>query len=201
MTEDNIDDESLRTLQRLTANLPREIEPPADAWSAIQDAIYSEQKDRSPSRSSRFWQRPAFLAAAALLLVAGSSLVTSLVINRNSQRTLARQLESGRVARDARPADVTSSAPATLAEFTAKENDYISTANRLSAVLDSSQVQLSPETVSKLKQSIRTIDAAILEARRALAADPANRQLMEMLSNSYDQKVDLLRRTTEMARS
>ena len=94
-----------------------------------------------------------------------------------------------------------SGAPATLAEFTLVENDYISTANRLSALLDSDETQLSPETIAKLRESLRVIDAAILEARRALAADPANRQLIEMLSTSYSQKVDLLRRTTEMGRS
>ena len=59
---------------------------------------------------------------------------------------------------------------------------------------------LSPETIVKLRESIKVIDAAILEARNALAADPANRTLIHMLANSYEQKVDLLKRTTEMAR-
>jgi hypothetical protein len=44
------------------------------------------------------------------------------------------------------------------------------------------------------------IDPAILEALNALAADPANKTLIQMLANSYEQKVDLLKRTTEMAR-
>jgi hypothetical protein len=59
---------------------------------------------------------------------------------------------------------------------------------------------LAPETVVQLRASLRTIDEAILEARNALARDPANRVLIEMLSASYRQKVDLLRRTTEMTR-
>ena len=42
------------------------------------------------------------------------------------------------------------------------------------------------------------IDAAIIEARRALAQDPSNKALMEMLAASYSQKVDLLKRTTAM---
>jgi len=33
-----------------------------------------------------------------------------------------------------------------------------------------------------------------------LARDPANKMLIEMLSASYRQKVDLLRRTTELTR-
>jgi hypothetical protein len=91
--------------------------------------------------------------------------------------------------------------PATLAEFTKQENEYISSANRLSAILESGQMQLSPRTIAKLKESLRVIDAAILEARAALADDPGNRQVIEMLSTSYNQKLDLLRRTTEMGRS
>jgi hypothetical protein len=91
--------------------------------------------------------------------------------------------------------------PATLAEFTIVENDYISTANRLLEMVESDNVSLSPETLEKLRESVRVIDGAIIEARRALAEDPANRQLVEMLSTSYNQKLDLLRRTADMGRS
>ena len=68
----------------------------------------------------------------------------------------------------------------------------------LSALIERGQTELSPETIVKLKESLRVIDGAIVEARRALAADPGNKLLIEMLSASYSQKVDLLRRTTAM---
>ena len=79
-------------------------------------------------------------------------------------------------------------------------NNYLRTASILQELLDSQQGQLAPETIAQLKASLRTIDEAILEARNALARDPANRVLIEMLSASYRQKVDLLRRSTEMTR-
>ena len=91
-------------------------------------------------------------------------------------------------------------APASLAAFTVEENNYLRTASILQELLDSQQAVLAPETIAQLKASLRTIDEAILEARNALARDPANRVLMRMLSASYRQKVDLLRRTTEMTR-
>jgi hypothetical protein len=203
MTEDNIDEESLRDLQARAAKLPREIEPPADAWLAIKAEIERPREIARGSRAPRIaatWQRPAFLAAAALLLVAGSSAVTAIALSRRNgdgAREIASRKESAVEQAVAAPRGD----PATLAEFTLVENDYISTANRLSALLDSDETQLSPETIAKLRESLRVIDAAILEARRALAADPANKQLIEMLSTSYSQKVDLLRRTTEMGRS
>jgi hypothetical protein len=142
-------------------------------------------------RERTWWQRPALLAAAALLLVAGASLTTALVIGR-------RMMEAPRSPVAANPAVVQQSGPATLAEFTKVENDYIETANMLSALIERGQTELSPETIVKLKESVRVIDGAIVEARRALAADPGNKMLIEMLSASYSQKVDLLRRTTAM---
>ena len=203
MTEDNIDEESLRDLQARTAKLPREIEPPADAWARIK-AEMDRTRDIGPNvRANRvvaLWQRPAFLAAAALLLVAGSSAITAVSLSR---RNTAGPLETASQGAEAtnNPVASRNGTPASLAEFTVVENDYISTANRLSAILESGETQLSPETIAKLRESLRVIDAAILEARRALASDPANKQLIEMLSTSYSQKVDLLRRTTEMGRS
>ena len=191
MTDDTLDQDKLRDLLERTAQLPREIEPPAEAWGAIRAAI-----EAPASRRVAFWQRPAFLLAASLVLVATSSLVTALALSR---RDAAPSIALQRAVED--PTSSREGAPASLAEFTARENDYISTANRLSAIIESGQVQLTPQTIAKLKESVRVIDAAILEARRALAEDPANTQLMEMLSTSYSQKVDLLERTAEMGRS
>jgi hypothetical protein len=194
MTDEQLDEEMLRDLQKRTAQLPREIAPPEGAWSGI--ATQMEIESRAPRTSVRggraFWQKPGFLAAAALLLVAASSITTALVIVRNEadgwQGTTALHV--------ANP-----SSPATLAEFTARENDYIAMVNALSTTIENPRLELAPETLEKLKESVRIIDAAILEARRALAEDPSNKALMEMLSTSYSQKVDLLRRTAEMGES
>jgi hypothetical protein len=200
MTEDSGNSEMLRELQRETAGLPREIAPPEEAWKKIKAQIDLEAQLVATmplhSRERAFWQRPAFLAAAALLLVAGASLMTALVIGRRMiDRT------ASPVAR-VNPAPAPAPQPeAALAEFTAKENDFITVSNQLSAIIESGKTELSPETIAKLKQSVSVIDGAILEARRALAADPGNKVLIEMLSASYNQKVDLLRRTSAMGES
>ena len=204
MTEDDIDEESLRDLQARTAKLPREIAPPADAWAKIKAEIERPRGIHgggSSARVTRVWQRPAFLAAAALLLVAGSSAMTAIALSRRSLGPVLETASQPPNTQQRQVAAGSSGTPATLAEFTLVENDYINTTNRLSAVLESGETELSPETIAKLKESLQVIDAAILEARRALAADSANTQLIEMLSTSYNQKVDLLRRTTEMGRS
>ena len=78
--------------------------------------------------------------------------------------------------------------------------NYLRNVAVLQDLLDRDEALLAPQTVAQLKSSLRTIDEAILEARNALARDPANKMLIEMLSGTYRQKVDLLRRTTEMVR-
>jgi hypothetical protein len=107
-------------------------------------------------------------------------------VDRNSTRSVANIAGAG--------------TPATLAAFTIEENNYLRNVAVLQDLLDQQEGSLAPETVAQLKASLRAIDEAILEARNALARDPANKLLIEMLSGSYRQKVDLLRRTTEMTR-
>jgi hypothetical protein len=206
MTNDTIDEGKLRDLMNEVAALPTSIEPPANAWAKIRAEIEASGNPRSglsdetDSDSIKvihigFWQRPMFLAAAALLLIAGSSLVTSVALNRRATPV------APRVGQTASATTATSNnGPSSLAQFTVVESDYLRAVNDLSATLESEQGSLSPETIAKLRESIKVIDAAILEARNALAADPANKTLIQMLANSYEQKVDLLKRTTEMAR-
>jgi hypothetical protein len=204
MTDDTIDEAKLRDLMNEVEALPRSIEPPADAWAKIRAEIEAGGNDRAdietlsrPPRRIAFWQRPMFLAAAALLLVAGSSAVTAIALNRRGASTTPRVVQTSGTGSTTAG---TNSGPASLAQFTVVESDYLRAVNDLSATLESEQGSLSPETIAKLRESIKVIDAAILEARNALAADPANRTLIQMLATSYEQKVDLLKRTTEMAR-
>ena len=207
MTDDTIDEARLRELSEQIAALPRSIDPPSGAWAGIRSAIEADRNSPSdrpmaaasyPAPHPAFWQRPVFLAAAAVVLVAGSSTVTAIAIRKAADR--------GNTVVAAPPERITnssadsSSGPASLAQFTVVESDYLRAVNDLSATLESERGTLSPETIAKLRESLRIIDAAILEARNALAADPANKTLIEMLANSYEQKVDLLKRTTEMGR-
>jgi hypothetical protein len=205
MTNDTIDEGKLRDLMNEVAALPTSIAPPADAWAKIRAEIEASGNpeggvsDDADSHSIKvvhigFWQRPVFLAAAALLLVAGSSVVTAVALNRRSPSSLPRSTQV------VTTVATNSNGPTSLAQFTVVESDYLRAVNDLSATLESEQGSLSPETIAKLRESIKVIDAAILEARNALAADPANKTLIQMLANSYEQKVDLLKRTTEMAR-
>ena len=183
--------ESLKGILGRASELPRSIDPPAAAWSNIRQAIERDAEVLERAPASRTWWRPLTAAAAVLVVAAVSSSATYLYVTRDrGDLVLSPNIAT-------RPAGET---PASFAAFTIEENNYLRTASILQELLDSQQAALAPETVVQLRASLRTIDEAILEARNALARDPANRVLIEMLSASYRQKVDLLRRSTEMTR-
>ncbi|HEX6250269.1 MAG TPA: hypothetical protein VFZ56_02410 [Gemmatimonadaceae bacterium] len=191
MTDHSVDEAKVKELLELTQALPRESEPPESAWAEIR-AQLTERPAYQPQRVAT-WQRPAFLAAAALLLVAASAAVTSAVLTRD-------RVTSASVATAAaRPAN--GEGAAVLAALTLRENEYLQTVNGLNELIEADDSGLAPETIRTIRASLLVIDAAILEVRQALAADPANAQLLEILEANYEKKVDLLRRTTEMARS
>lgn len=183
--------ESLKGILARAAELPKSVEPPADAWSGIRQAIEQDEEVLQRAPPERTWWRPGVAAAAAILVAALSSGATYLYLTNDGLANSSRTAAAVRG---------TSETPASLAAFTIEENNYLRTASILQDLLDSQQGVLAPETVVQLRASLRTIDEAILEARNALARDPANQVLIEMLSSSYRQKVDLLRRTTEMTR-
>ncbi|MFN2635405.1 MAG: zf-HC2 domain-containing protein [Gemmatimonadaceae bacterium] len=183
--------EDLKKVLARAAELPREVKPPAEAWSHIRTAISNDVaalRDGQTIPRARPWQRPYAIAAAAVIAAVLSSGATYYYLRVQGPTAAVVAATTG------------DSTPATLAAFTVEENNYLRTAAILQDLLDQQESALAPETVAQLKASLRTIDEAILEARNALARDPANKMLVEMLSASYRQKVDLLRRTTEMTR-
>jgi anti-sigma factor RsiW len=187
--------ETLKRILARAAELPKSIDPPVDAWSNIRSVISRDEsavRANIPVSRSGIWQRRYVLAAAAILVAVLSSAGTALYMKGHYSGARS----SGAVANNS-SAEAT---PATLAAFTLEENNYLRTASMLQDLLDQQEASLAPETIAQLKASLRTIDEAILEARNALARDPANKLLVEMLSASYRQKVDLLRRTTELTR-
>ncbi len=184
--------ESIKDILARASALPKAIDPPADAWSNVRQAIERDAVVLRRAPSARIWWRPLTAAAAVLVVAAVSSSATYLYVTRDRGQAAASPNSTATRS--------TGETPASLAAFTVEENNYLRTASILQELLDSQQHQLAPETVAQLKASLRTIDEAILEARNALARDPANRVLIEMLSASYRQKVDLLRRSTEMTR-
>jgi hypothetical protein len=187
--------ESLREILARAADLPKSIDPPAGAWLNIRAGIERDKEALVTNHGTSgrdFWRQPYVLAAAVVLVAVLSSGGTALYMSSRGVDGNS-SLPTASTASEA----VT---PATFAAFAIEENNYLRNVAVLQDLLDQQEASLAPETVAQLKASLRTIDEAILEARNALARDPANKMLIEMLSGTYRQKVDLLRRTAEMTR-
>lgn len=79
------------------------------------------------------------------------------------------------------------------------EGTYESAVRDLEQALASGRDRLDTATVRVLEESLRAIDAAILEARRALVADPASVYLNNHLAETMRRKLELLRRAAQLA--
>lgn len=183
--------ERIRALAERARHLPAAIEPDGRLWGDVAAALAvggsgtrrerAPRGEAEPSRRPRRWvASPRWLAAAAVVLMAGSSAATAYLMRGGSPS-----------------AAMTGGAAALPAGFTATEAAFQRDVAGLEALLTAQRAALTPETIAIVDRSLATIDGAIAEAREALLADPANHALAELLAASYRQKVELMRRAAE----
>ena len=164
--------------------LPREIEPPAEVWTTLRTTL-----GRAPVAPTRqWWHNGWLLIAAGIVLVIG----TFTVATSNAPRAKGAKLPQPAVA------VLPSASPSALL---AVDNNYAATVSQLRETLEGQRAALAPSTIRTVEGSLAVIDSAIAEARRALASDPANAMLVDILSTQYERKVELLQRATELSSS
>ena len=178
----------LRQLRQRLAALPREIEPPADALRHIHEAIVADPPARVVAQPHTPRWRPATLAAAAVLLIALSSVVTAVIV-----------LRYGPAPGVVRTDGETLPAAAELVALNAMEGSYHKSIAELERALKEYEHGLAPETVRLIRTNLAIVDRALAEARAALHADPANEALVELLRASYERKLDVLRSASSYA--
>ena len=176
----------LRAILERAASLGSRVDPPSAAWSSIRGRL--EAHPVRPTRSSRWWRADSWVtrAAAAILLVVGSSMLTVVAL-RSRDRAPASSADGSRPAAVATPAAVR-----------AVDDNYARVLEELTTTFREQRGSLTPATIATLERTLRIIDEAIAEARNALAADPGNAALLDVLSANYEQKVQLLRRASEL---
>ena len=176
----------LSALLAAASSLPSAMNAPAGEWSQVRARI-ADSKTRTLT-TSPWWTRRGALLAAGLALVMVSSAVTALLVGGN-----------GGV--DAPPV-AAADAPQTLVpRLAALEHDYRTVTSDLERELAERKHALTPETIAAVERSLRTIDAAIAEARVALARDPSSETLARLFVASHDQKVELLRHAMRLTQS
>lgn len=169
--------------------------PERDLWAGIAARIGAEptgrprmldldaaRRARVPKRFLVGWPQ---LAAAAVALIAVSAGAGWFVSGRMGTRSVTM---------------VDAAAP-TLVRPAANvaQPAYDQAIRELTAALEAGRDRLDTATVRVLEQSLQRIDAAIAQARRAVAADPASAYLHTHLADTMRRKLDLLRRAAALA--
>ena len=208
---DELDPERLRRLTEAAVALPRSIEPTRDAWPAIRGRIEAGRvraiaSPAPPARPASPWRAGRLAAAAVLLVVASSGLTALLLRERRAKAAIV--VEQPREA-PGLPAETGVTPPiaglpaprvwpAGGTPIDAVFARYDAAAADLAAELDARRTRLDAGTVAVLDSCLRKIDAAIAEARAALRREPRNAVLTQLLTVSYRQKLDLLKRAADL---
>jgi hypothetical protein len=215
-------DELQRIVQR-AASLPDR--PPAhDLWPAIREAIRPEHEiDVVPLQLPRARRRFSFsapelaAAAAVLMLVSGGAVwlalrpsadppASSAPVSAPAASAPMAGAGSDATRRSGQGAPVNVAAPATGPAVSANlisavTANYDQSIRELESTLAATRGQLDPVTVAVIERNLRIIDAAIEDARAALARDPNDTFMYRYLGNTLMKKIDLLRRVTSLGRA
>ena len=158
--------EAARCLAGPTAGLPREMVPATDLWSGIIPRLKPQVRRLSlPIR---------WLAAAAVLLIAGSSALTVALVRRPR--------------------------PDPVVGFASTEARYQQAALEVAGLYQQARDSLAPETRLVLERNLAVIERALGEARDALRTDPANRAIEAMVVAAYQRKIAFLERAVSLDR-
>jgi Putative zinc-finger len=178
--------------------------PEADLWPGIRERIAAAQEARSePKRSARkallvlpgrfqvSWPQ-AIAAGLALMLLSGGVVWWAM---GGSGGFMASRTSGGATHARATPDDATlGTGPASAASYASYESHYDAAIADLQNTLRQHRSTLDTSTVRVVEQNLAIIDRAILQARRALEADPSSPYLHEHLALEMKLKLDLLTR-------
>lgn len=185
-SNEEFDEIELQALRAAAEALPREIAPNAAAWSNIRERIEQTRvRELVPvaPRISRSWirsTRGAVLVAASLFLV-----VTTVVVR---QQGSIETVPSSPYAADTGRTDMAG----VFARYDGAATDLVNDLERRRTLLN-------PAAVAVLDSALFTIDEAIRETRDALKDAPDNATIAGLLEVTYQQKLDLLRRASELS--
>jgi anti-sigma factor RsiW len=155
--------------------------PRSDLWPGVAAVIGGAQ-----ARRRLAFSLPQLLAAGiAIMLLSGGAMALLL---RGERTPVARSVQ------DSGPA------PVQMAAATA-ERGYDAAIRKLEAEVLAGRERLDSATVRVVEEKLRLIDHALLEAERALLADPANGYLHGHVTQTRMRKLDLLRRAAALTRA
>ena len=171
-------------LDRALAGLPRELPPENDLWPGIAAQL-------EPRRAPRRWLP---LAAAAVLLVVSSSLITARVVRWSA----APAAPIATVAPPATP-DAGVVRPASFGPGHALDREYAAARQQLAAMLAQRMDRLPSSARQKVEDNLAQLHRATDEINAALALQPGDALLEELLLNTYQDELAVLASVNQLA--
>jgi anti-sigma factor RsiW len=177
----------LRSLLAQAAALPREQSPSRDLWPEIQKRLERGTVLGFSSKARAFRIRLALAAAAALVVASGLVLRGRVAAPRQAS-----------VETTGSPTNVSlSTEPAGVLDA---EREYARASSVLLAALDAKKDCLSPQTLAVVQRDLQSIDAALVEIRKALEKDPGSEALNHLLASTHQRKVKVLQQVVKLSR-
>jgi hypothetical protein len=161
--------------------LPRSIEPERDLWPAIEARL--EARD---VRAGRRWLWP---AAAAVLLVVGSSLITATLLRDDEPLVARRAPAAGQVGY----------ATAAFGPGQTLDPAYESARQDLARTLSARIDRLPPDARRQVEKNLAEIRRAGAEINAALELSPGDPLLEELLLNAYQDELAVLASVNQLA--
>jgi hypothetical protein len=158
--------------------LPREDAAPRDAWPSIHERIEREATRGKPPDLAARW-----LSVAAILVTA---IVGGWLASRSAREPVV-------------PEPAVAEAPSLPPALASADATLLEARAALDAVLAARRTKLSPETVRTLTESLAEMEDATRRIHDALAKDPGNRDLRQMLVASHRRQLSVLRDVTLLA--
>jgi anti-sigma factor RsiW len=153
---------------------------------------------RRVARRRLSFSLPQLAAASLILMLVSGSAVW--LLNRLGHETSPVQVaQTGGPPAPTGGAVPASAAPAGALPAGFAESQYDAAVADLERALQQGRSRLDPKTVTVIERNLQTIDRAIVEARQALAADPASVYLNDYLARTMRKKLDLLRQANAIA--
>jgi hypothetical protein len=147
-------------------------------------------------------RRPAWMwqAAAAVILVAGSSLLTASLLDRKAPAVQSASQPTTAPA-PAVAADGAVAMPAAFGPAGKLDNEYLAARQQLTRVLDERIAALPPSARAKLEFNLGEMRRAADEINAALAAQPGDPLLEELLLKTYQDELAVLSNVSELTNS
>ena len=169
--------------------------PESDLWPAIAERIDADRAPASSRPASRGQRSRGFFPRFSFSLpqLATAALCVAL-LSGGTVWWLGRSKNSARISSPA-SASIAMGTDASSADFETRRYDQA--VSDLRQVLNQNHDRLDPETVRTVESNLAVIDGAIMQARRALMADPANPYLSGHLADQMKRKVRVLQQAAD----